>query len=258
MNIDFESAIGVIKLSYERFIGTGFYFGLFLLLLIYIIIRNKKEDKYVKTFFSLYPLFIGIIIVNPIFYYVVTHFIDDDVYWRSFWCLPLGITMAYGFTKMIKDIKKENIRKLEIIAIIVTIILSGKFIYSEEFFQSSTNPYKVPDLALDIILTISEDEEIEKKVAGPEEIMVYMRQIDGTVLTEDYRTIGSVYTEDLIISKIGKGLVSVYADECKRGNCNYIVVENDVEKDERLEDYGYFEIKSNDRYTLYKLNKTEK
>ena len=130
MNIDFDSAIGVIKLSYERFIGSGFYFGLFLFLLIYIIIRNKKEDKNIKPFFSLYPLLIGIIIANPVFYYIVTHFIDEDVYWRSFWCLPLGITIAYGFTKMVKDIKKENIKKIEIVVIIIAIIISGKFIYS--------------------------------------------------------------------------------------------------------------------------------
>ena len=257
MNIDFDSAIGVIKLSYERFIGSGFYFGLFLLLLIYIIIRNKKEDKYIKPFFSLYPLFIGIIIANPIFYYVVTHFIDEDVYWRSFWCLPLGITIAYGFTKMVKDIKKENIRKMEIVAIIIAIILSGKFIYSDEFFLNSSNAYKVPDMAFDMIMEISEDEEEFKKVAGPEEIMVYMRQIDGTVKTEDYRNISSVYSDDLIISKINKGLVSIYANECIYNNCNYIVVENDVERDARLETYGYFEVKTNDKYTLYKLETEE-
>ena len=257
MNIDFDAAIGVIKLSYERFIGSGFYFGLFLLLLLYIIIRNKKEDKYIKTFFSLYPLAIGVIIANPVFYYIVTHFIDEDVYWRSFWCLPLGITIAYGFTKMIKDIKKENIKKLEICAIIVAIALSGKFIYSEEFFLNSSNAFKIPDMAYDMIMEISDDDEEFKKVAGPEEIMVYMRQIDGTVLTEDYRSVGA-YSDDLIISKINKGLVSVYANECIYSNCNYIVIDNEIPMDARLEEYGYFAVKTNDKYTLYKLNEVEK
>ena len=28
MNINLGAALGVIKLSYERFVGTGFYFGL--------------------------------------------------------------------------------------------------------------------------------------------------------------------------------------------------------------------------------------
>lgn len=257
MKIDVESAIGVIKLSYERFIGSGFYFGLFLLLLIYIIIRNKKEDKYIKTFFSLYPLIIGIIIANPIFYYVSVEFIDVDVYWRSFWCMPLGITIAYGFTKMIKDIKKENIRKIEFIVILIAIGLSGKFIYTSEFFEPSTNPYKVPEMALDIIMEISNDDEEVKKVAGPEEIVVYMRQIDGTVQNVDYRSLSSEYGADQIIGKINRGLVSLYGWQCKQLGCNYIVTENDVEKDERLENHGYFEIKSNDRYTLYKLESGE-
>ena len=253
MNIDFSAALGVIKLSYERFIGTGFYFGLFLLLLMYIIVRNKKEDKYIKSFFSLYPLFIVIIILNPFFYYIVTKFIDVDVYWRSFWCLPLGITIAYGFTKIVSDIKKETIRNCEIVAIVVLIALSGKFIYTQEFFAKVDNLYKVPDDALDVILAISEDEEINKKVAGPEEIMVYMRQIDGIVKTEDYRNISSEYSEDLIISKIENGKVSAFANECISAGCNYVVVENDVETDEVMEYYGYEQIKKNDKYTLYKV-----
>ena len=252
--MNFEEAIDVIKLSYERFIGTGFYFGLFLLLLIYIIFRNKKEDKYIKTFFSLYPIVIIIIIVNPIFYYIVTKFIDVDVYWRSFWCLPLGITIAYGFTKMIKDIKKESIKKLEFVAIIVAICLSGKFVYTKDFFSKVDNYYKVPDLALEIILEISNDKEENKKVAGPEEIIVYMRQIDGTVQTEDYRNVGVDYSTDLIISKIENGMVSLYANECINSGCNYIVSENDVKTDADIEDYGYIPIKTNDKYTLYKLD----
>lgn len=253
MKIDFDGAINVIKLSYERFIGTGFYFGLFLLLLIYIIIRNKKEDKYIKTFFSLYPLFIVIVIVNPVFYYIVTRFIDVDVYWRSFWCMPLGITMAYGFTKIIKDIKKEKIRKLEFIVIIAVICFSGKFIYTKEYFSKVNNYYKVPELALDIILEISNDDEETKKVAGPEEIMVYMRQIDGTVQTEDYRSVGYDYSEDLIISKIETGKVSVFAEECIRADCNYVVIENDVVIDDKIENYGYEKIKTNEKYSLYKI-----
>lgn len=253
MNIDFDAAINVIKLSYERFIGSGFYFGLFLLLLIYIIIRNKKEDKYIKTFFSLYPFLIIIVIVNPLFYYIVTKFIDVDVYWRSFWCLPLGITIAYGFTKIIKDIKKDTIRKIEFIAIVVVIALSGKFIYTNEFFSKANNYYKVPEMALEIILEISNDEEERKKVAGPEEIMVYMRQIDGTVQTEDYRSVGYDYSEELIISKIENGKVSVFAEECIRAGCNYVVIENDVVIDEKIENYGYEKIKVNEKYSLYKI-----
>ena len=252
----FKEAVGVIKLSYERFIGTGFYFGLFLLLLIYIIFRNKNENEYIKPFFSLYPFFIIVIIFNPIFYYVVTKFIDVDVYWRSFWCLPLGIVIAYGFTKIIKDIKKEKIRKLEFIVIIFAIFLSGKFIYTSEFFSKVDNYYKVPDLALEMILEISNDNEENKKVAGTEEIMVYMRQIDGTVETEDYRSVGE-YSEELIISKIEKGQVSIYAQSCIESGCNYIVTENNVETDANIEDYGYIPIKTNEKYTLYKLEKKE-
>ena len=166
---------------------------------------------------------------------------------------PLGITIAYGFTKIIKDIKKDNIRKIEVIAILITIGLSGKFIYTNEFFSKVNNYYKVPDMALEIIQEISGDEGEYKKVAGPEEIMVYMRQIDGTVQTEDYRSVGYDYSSDLIISKIEDGKVSVFAQECIRSGCNYVVIENDVVIDEKIENYGYEKIKTNDKYSLYKI-----
>ena len=252
--MSFEDAIGVIKLSYERFIGTGFYFGLFLLLLGYIIIKNRKENKYIKVFFSLYSISIAIVILNPIFYYIVTKFIDTDVYWRSFWCIPLGITIAYGFSKMIKDVKNDTIKKIMCILIIVIIGLSGKFIYTSEFFSKVNNYYKVPDDALEIIMAISEDDEEYKKVAGPEEIMVYMRQIDGTVETEEYRSIGSVYFEDSIISEITNGKVTYFANKCIAAECNYVVIANDIKLDANIEKYAYEKVKANKKYTLYKID----
>lgn len=253
---EFDFAFDNIKLSLERANGTGYYLIIFFVLFIYIFFRISKEEKKIKTFFRWYPVLILFIILNPLFHNIAIKFIAYDVYWRTFWCLPIGILIAYGFTLMIKDMKKDVIRNIGLVVIIVLIAVSGKFIYTNEFFEKVNNPYKIPDLAFEIIEEISNDEEEYKKVAGTEEIMVYMRQYDGNVLTEDYRSV-EAYKEEWIISKINKGLVSVYANEARASKCNYIVIEKNVPIDDELENYGYEKIKENERYLLYKtdLNK---
>lgn len=250
---NFDLAIQTIKTAYERATGSGFYLILFFILFIYIFIQISKEDKYLKVFFRWYPIAIILIILNPLFYNLTVNFVDSDVYWRTFWCLPIGIIIAYGFTIILKKIKKENIQKLAFIIVVCLIAISGKFIYTKEFFEKVNNPYKVPDMALEIIEKISNDDEEYKKVAGPEEIIVYMRQIDGTVLTEDYRTNGE-YGRELIISKINRGEVFSFANECISVKCNYVVIERDVKVDASLVDYGYKPVLKNEKYALYKID----
>ena len=178
----FEAEITAMFNAYHDTTGTGLYFGIYLLSILYIFVHVKEENKNIKSYFLIYPVIVLLLVWNPLFAKILIKYIGNDVYWRVYWLLPIGITMSYCFTNMIFNSTGKVKRIVASIATLVIIVMSGKNIYNSVNFQKVDNSYKVPDNVLGLIFTISEDDENYKKVAGPEPFMVYTRQIDGTIL----------------------------------------------------------------------------
>ena len=176
------------------------------------------------------------------------------MYIGEYWLLPIGIVLAYVFTKMIFMISDKIKKLIAFLAICIIIFMSGKCIYSDEFFKKVNNYYKIPDDVLEIISIISEDDENYKKLAGPEEFIIYTRQIDGKIIVECPRSIYGIYSDDSLIMKISNGQVREAAKLAKERKCNYVVIPNNIELTGRMETYGYNEFANNEVYTLYKLN----
>ena len=226
--------------------------GLFLIALLYIFINIKDEEKTIKAFLGAYPVLIMFFIWNPLFSKILVDFIGNDVYWRVYWLLPIGIILAYVFTKLIFTVSDKLKRIIAFFAIFIVIVMSGKCVYSEEFFQKVNNHYKVPDEVLEMILIISNDNEEHKKVAGPEEFMIYTRQIDGNIIVECPRNVYGLYSENSLMMKILRGEVKESTKHAKQKDCNYIIFPKDVTLDGRMENYVYNEFAKNDKYILYK------
>ena len=113
--------------------------------LLYILTKYKEEDKKSKSFLLTYPIIVFIIIWNPIFTKIILNFINEEVYWRMYWLVPIGITLAYIFTKIIYSQSKVIRKIFNSIAIFIIIIASGKLVFSSENYQKVNNYYKVPD-----------------------------------------------------------------------------------------------------------------
>jgi len=221
--------------------------------LLYILTKYKEEDKKSKSFLLTYPIIVFIIIWNPIFTKIILNFINEEVYWRMYWLVPIGITLAYIFTKIIYSQSKVIRKIFNSIAIFIIIIASGKLVFSSENYQKVNNYYKVPDEILDIVLEVSKDEEGYKKLVGPHEFIIYTRQIDGTIKLGDARSFTAVYSQYAFVTFINEGDVSNLMVRAKKEDCNYIVFKNETELNSDPEIYGYKLIKQNKLYKLYKF-----
>ena len=101
----FEENIKIIKQTFLEFQGSGMYIVLFFISMIYIFIKEK--DKKIKAFLIYFSIIILLITLNPIFNKLVGKIFTDTVYWRVYWMIPLGVTIAYGAVKFIKNEKKK-------------------------------------------------------------------------------------------------------------------------------------------------------
>lgn len=255
-----EETINVCKEAFQRFVGSGMYVGLFLISVLYIVSYMKstdKKEKKIKLIFGIYSIIVLILNLNPFFVRFLTKALSEsETYWRVYWLLPIGINIAFLFTEMI--FKKEKIKDKIVlfILIILTIILSGEYIYSSEAvekFAKVNNYYKVPDNVLDIIVHVSDDDSEYKKIAGPEVFMVYTRQIDGNILiVEERSTVGKYST----INVISEGNLESICETCTSKECNYLVLpKNIVLTEEYLLKYDIKKLYENDEYILYKFNR---
>ena len=100
----FHENLQIIQESFLRYKGTGMYMALFLVAILYIFLVDKNKKN--KAFLVYFPCFILLVILNPIFHKFVNPFLNQNVYWRTFWLLPIGIVMAYAATNVIKN--REN------------------------------------------------------------------------------------------------------------------------------------------------------
>jgi len=136
----FEENIEVIKNTFSEFKGTGMYIALFLISIIYIGI--KEENKKVKRFIIYYSVITLLITLNPIFNKIVRPIFTDSVYWRVYWIIPLGVTIAYAAVKVINESEGKIQKVIIAISICLIIIVSGKYIYVYENYVEVGNPYK--------------------------------------------------------------------------------------------------------------------
>ena len=244
--------IDVIKNAFELEKGTGLYMGLFFMFLLFIFWQYKNENKSRRAFLFIYPIIILLLFFNPLFARLIIGFIGASVYWRIFWTIPMGIALAYILTRYIYANSSRVKQYISFIIVVLTIILSGKLIFTKENYVEVNNYLKVPDEILSLLDDISKDDEKYKKIAGPEEFNVYARQVDSSIILENGRANGWEHSENSATYLIENGKVSELGYLVADHECNYVVLKKDVVYDDDLELYGYEILSENSDYVVYK------
>ena len=258
-----EEVINICKEAFTRFIGNGLYVGLFFMSILYIIVNMQKEDKKenkIRIVLCVYSIIVLILNLSPVFAKWIINILNEDVtYWRVYWILPLAISIAFMFTEIIFKKEKLKDKGILFVLIIAIIVVSGSYMYNsddEEKFVKVNNYYKVPDNVLDIVQKVSEDKSDYKKLAGTSAFIIYTRQIDGTILLPEGRTMSGEYNPQSIVTIIHKGDLKAICDYCTAYKCNYLVLEKGKEfPKEYILGYDIKKMYENKEYSLYKFNR---
>ena len=246
-----ESGIEVIKTAFERATGEGRYITLYIFTLILACLYMKEKKQ--KTFIVNYGVVSILIIFNPIVSYILSEFINlgSNVYWRTFWCIPLGVTIAYIFTDIVFSKESKIKRIILIISFIFLIIYSGTLIYTKEVFQKVNNWYKIPDdelLAINIILNQQQGE--ETKIFVPTEMIAHVRQIDTSIEIAYNRNPSGDYSKIDVLTYLNENKFEEALNKLKEKKCEYLV----WYKNEELDKNGNFKkVGETLNYNIYKI-----
>lgn len=247
----FKENIEVIKNTFLEYIGSGMYIMLFFIALIYLFL--KEDNKKMRSLFVYYPIITLLIVLNPLFNKIMSPIFTSSVYWRVYWVIPLGVTIAHASVKMVNQIKNKIWKIFISIAICFIIILSGELIYTKENFQKVGNWYKLPDEHVEVAQIIGADEEDYKKLIISEYHIPHIRQVDASI-TLAYRRDPDGYGDNQLVQELAKGNVEWVTNYAKENNCNYIVLKKDITLSARMEDYGFKKLDETTNLVIYKLD----
>ena len=197
----FENGIGYLHECLMRYTsGTGF-FVLYLLALMFILVRGDKRDR---ELFIPGAAVLLVTVYNPLAPLVLDKIFDvSSEYYRLFWIAPVIVLVPYVMTKIITDAKGTGEKVFAAILVVSMLVFGGNFVYAKGI-DVADNIYKIPDELIEISGIIHDDSDTEYAKAFFEyEYNMEIRQYDPKMLLcidrEEYLYAMSYsYTDDML------------------------------------------------------------
>lgn len=186
---------------------SGYYSVLYLISLIYILIKGKRIHKIILFWGT---VFIFLTFLNPLFSKFVSQKITGvDVYWRLYWTLPIYYSISFFVSEILCKIKNIVLKCVCIISLTGILTISGHFIYQKPYFSRHENMYKLPNEVISIVDYILDKNKSIKKpnVLFPDDLAAKVRQYSTKVVTVWSR---NLYQGNTIIPNTDKTLNSFY------------------------------------------------
>lgn len=246
----FEEQIEIIQEAFSKYFADGKYFVLFCIALVFLLVEEKKKEN--KNLLVYYPALMFVIVLNPIFCYILLKFVGQSVYYRLFWNIPMGIIIAYFGVILISKANKKVSKAIAFLAFIGIIIYSGKLVYTKWTFEKVNNWYKISDETVEVVKILQTIPMEDKKVMPPTNMVGYIRQIDASIKIVYEREPHEVY-DIPVVKYYNSGDVENLTNFCKNKNTNIIIYNNAIELTISPTYFGYELYAQTQNYDIYVL-----
>lgn len=248
--------IKFIKDVFLSYYANQKYFVLFLIALLFIFIKEKQKSN--KNLLLYYPIIILIIMLNPLFVWLIFKIIPQNVYYRFFWTIPFGIIISYLGVRLIDNINTHMKKNIVAISFIFIIIYCGVFAYGSTTFQKVNNWYKLPDEYVQVAQIIGKIPLENKKAMVSMDLVGYIRQFDASIKLAYQRLPYLNYERYPIVNYYNSGDVKNLVNLCRQNDINIIVYDNSIPLTISPSHYGYGLFAQTEHYDIYALSKEMK
>lgn len=245
--------IEFIKSVFLSYYANQNYFVLFLIALLFIFIKEKQKTN--QSFLIYYPIAILIILLNPIFAWLIVKVIPESVYYRFLWTIPFGIILAYFGVRLMDNINTHLKKNIIAISFILIIIYSGAFVYNNITFEKVNNWHKLPDESIQVTQIVKDIPVDNKKAMVSTDLVGYIRQFDANIKLAYPRRPYADYEMYPIVKYYKAGDVKNLVNLCKQNDINIIVYDNSIPLTISPSHYGYDLYAQTEHYDIYALSK---
>lgn len=238
---------------FVKYAGHGLIIGWFLFSLIYLFLTEK--DKKNRVLFVYFPLVVLFLFFNPLWAKLMYMVIDDEIYYRLLWLVPMGAVIAYAGTKLYETAKGKS-KPLVLLGEICLIMVSGSYMYANTVFYKVENIYHIPDTVVNVCEYVIEDGR-EVRAVFPSELIQYIRQYTPyiempygrNVLVERWWYTMTDLAKEMERDEIDSEKL---AEAVQKQWCRYLVIREDKEPEDSLENYDFKEVGRTDGYIIYR------
>jgi len=242
--------------------GNGIYLVLFLVAVIYALIKLNKDQKTAY----IYPVLVfGIIIFNP---FTLAAFIEKldgaEVFYRFIWVFPIIILIAYMFSEFFIQAKKRTQKFLVSGILFIILVTFGSFCLTNMPFSFPENAYRIPNETIRLAEMLHKYEK-EPIVIMPIQHANLIREYDASIQLVYGRSkaIGAAASSDQEYNATVDYLYSVFVenvptepDYLKRAVqqwilVDFIIVTVDSQQIQTLTDAGFSVVGQTDHHLLF-------
>ncbi len=215
----------------------------------------KERDKLKKLLLCGVPALFLFLYWCPFTGILFMKLLGQNVYWRLLWLILLAVSIPYAACMILKELSVVQ-RQVAFVVMMAGLAFCGKNVLSPEWFEPSTNVYKLPQNVIEVCELLPGN--IHALVSN--RLMPYIRQCDPTI-TLEYGRNALVYNSITNTDIEGQVLyleaqkpeidLAVLAPLAKEQGCTFLVFSSSRTYLGAWEDYGYQEYASTDEFCIF-------
>lgn len=222
--------------------NKSFLIPLFLIALLFLWVTEK--DRKVRVILLYLVAAITVIFLCPLYAWIGTR-IDEDIYYRVFWTLPIGILVCYSAVKLMIRFRLAVSKALVLVLAVLIICINGDLVYTKTFHIRAFNAYHIPQQVIAVADALRMDN--YKPVAVlPAELLPFLRQYTADIYTPYGRNIlepAWTFHNELYDAMEGDSTAYDVAEvaRCARNErCAFVVLSSIKQMKGSMEEQGYF------------------
>lgn len=233
--------------------GNSFLIPLFLIALCFL--WGMEKDRKVRVVLLYLVAALGIVFLCPVYAWIGMK-IDEDVYYRVLWSLPMGLLVCYSVVRLMAHLKRFGTKALIFLMAVLVILINGDLVYTKTLHFKAVNAYHIPQQVIDVADAIRLDN--YKPIAVlPAELLPYLRQYTADILTPYGRNMMEpAWNFQNALYDAMEGDQNIYdvaeVVRCARNEqCAFVVLSSGKQMRGSMEEQGYFLFRFVQGYFIY-------
>ena len=248
-----ETALKTVIEDIVLYNNESFLVPLFLIALLFLWVTEKNKGLRVTLVYLMTAL--GVVFVCPLYVWVGMK-VDDTIYYRVLWTLPMGVIVCYSAVKLMMRFKNVISRGIAFLLAVLIICMNGDLVYTKTLHFKAVNAYHMPQQVIDVAEAIKL-ENYQPIAVLPAELLPFFRQYTADIFTPYGRNIlepAWSFSNELYDAMEGDNAYydAVEVARCAREeHCTYVVLSCAKQIRGGMEEQNYFLLDFVQGYYIY-------
>ena len=247
-----QNFLEIAKTDFTDTFSGAWIFPMLLIGILWILWQEKDWMR--KILLGILPLVFLFFYWCPLTGLFFMKVLGENVYWRILWLLLLAVIIPYAGCLLLKQLSGMK-RQITFLGFLAVIGISGKCVLSFEWFEVSTNVYKVPENVMQIADLLPEN----VHVVASNRLTPYLRLRDPSLTLEYARNALVFNGMDVVYgptANLYKELqkeeidVNIAGPLAREEKCTFIIISKSHIYNGDWADYGYLSYHDTDEFTI--------